>query len=1219
MDTPKAFIESIRREKFSIGVGRNQLAPDLDRAIRQLSVGLYQHDFHFIKELIQNAEDNAYEENVCPSLEFKLIQNDIARVGASATLLILNNERGLTRADVTALCSVGDSTKVGRRNEGFIGCKGVGFKSIFMICETAIIISNGYRIKFRQTASKDAGVGYIVPEWTEFPTDRRIQLACGSRSKLPTTIIILPIREGKVDLVRQQLKELSPEMILFLTRIRELIVADDTKDAANSVGFLKITRSEPISGITSDVCKFFEVTLGAERTSPCSDLEIHSYIIFQQSHPVTHPIKERKEMTGLTGFPFIIHADFLLTTSRESIRFDSPWKLGILDCIPANYELAFKILVRKAPQEVALLSTKLLNSKDAYQFLPYNTVDNAYRYNSAGRGENRQQRQKLCVGPQQSANLDYLEQVRTKIFQRLQKHCLVRTSMDIGNGCTVIRNAVAKACRQVMPMFLDILKGAAKSKHPAPSVVKRLPDGTKNPSRKFYIVDEYIQKKYANGLAALGVREMTEAEYETFLMDSQWLMDLPDKIYVQLLAFFALEMKVFDSRKASVTHLKKAKFLLLKEKFLSWDETVQLQRVGTVGRVSVVDHMGSLKCRYKYDIVGQRTVLLPPKLSKWPLLFSLSPGYARRFIALSDSYLVPVCPPAVNIVTSSPGEGSMLEFIKQSFDAVDLPAVRVPVCEHFPFLQPMDLEKSLLIMQWLKQFLPTRRTTKMENENDVFLTDLKSLDWVKTLHDGWQRPTSVFFFNSSFEKYFTALDLPFLDGSAYDPLGLNDLEAQFVFKELGVITDAAKGSASVAKYFSTCPADELDHKIVSRLYAYLSAVGWCDDDCGLEIWIPASDASTLPTWREPVECVISDRGGIFEESGRVAVLDKFYDSNLLPFFSGVLHVPEEASVGLYCEIWLKWSDTARKALDGLANEDNCLDASNDVLDEGDCSLLMPSSFRRDKVQHIFEKVLQRNWQESDEEEWLSFQLKAFLSLENSELSRSFQRAAKGKLNFAWLLPNLSPEELDRLVKLYSKMGVRKLSEHVKCDVRVPPNVWSKQVPRGEGLIKEGFLRSVLAYLCNTARNHDLWLADRQKIMSQLISATEIVVSDPFEISYSLDAEMLQFSSATVVRNAFAYYDQENGKLYYINNDHPLVQADLSKMAFNSQFANTISTSIFFPEHPELVAGLTMLLKLLCDSGFAMKAVAYELHAQNLVIFPEDEKLLMENMATRKPV
>ncbi|CAM6116735.1 unnamed protein product [Calypogeia fissa] len=55
MDSPKAFVEKIRREKFFIGAaeGKNALASDLDRALRQLSVDLYQHDFHFIKAVIQ--------------------------------------------------------------------------------------------------------------------------------------------------------------------------------------------------------------------------------------------------------------------------------------------------------------------------------------------------------------------------------------------------------------------------------------------------------------------------------------------------------------------------------------------------------------------------------------------------------------------------------------------------------------------------------------------------------------------------------------------------------------------------------------------------------------------------------------------------------------------------------------------------------------------------------------------------------------------------------------------------------------------------------------------------------------------------------------------------------------------------------------------------------------------------------------------------------------
>lgn len=75
--------------------------------------------------LLQNAEDNTYGENVQPSLEFVLTKEDVAKMGASATLLVLNNEVGLTFTDVDALCSVAKSTKTGKRNKGYIGYKGM--------------------------------------------------------------------------------------------------------------------------------------------------------------------------------------------------------------------------------------------------------------------------------------------------------------------------------------------------------------------------------------------------------------------------------------------------------------------------------------------------------------------------------------------------------------------------------------------------------------------------------------------------------------------------------------------------------------------------------------------------------------------------------------------------------------------------------------------------------------------------------------------------------------------------------------------------------------------------------------------------------------------------------------------------------------------------------------------------------------------------------------
>ncbi|CAM6081496.1 unnamed protein product [Calypogeia fissa] len=199
----KDFIEVIRREKFSIGSSNKQaVAPELHKALICLSTELYQNSMHFMKELIQNAEYNTYNKQVRPSLEFLLTNEDVADMGVSTTLLILNNERGLQTSDVEALCSVKNSTKTGKRDKGFIGCKGIGFKSVFMVSKTPIIISNGFRISFEDDPAEEADVGYIVPKWKETPTDVAILAACG-RDKLPNTVIILPLRHDKVALVRR--------------------------------------------------------------------------------------------------------------------------------------------------------------------------------------------------------------------------------------------------------------------------------------------------------------------------------------------------------------------------------------------------------------------------------------------------------------------------------------------------------------------------------------------------------------------------------------------------------------------------------------------------------------------------------------------------------------------------------------------------------------------------------------------------------------------------------------------------------------------------------------------------------------------------------------------------------------------------------------------------------------------------------------------------------
>jgi len=73
---------------------------------------------------VQNADDNNYPENVEPTLTFILQDSGIA---------VLNNERGFSAQNMRALCDVGNSTKKGS-NAGYIGKKGIGFKSVFRVC-----------------------------------------------------------------------------------------------------------------------------------------------------------------------------------------------------------------------------------------------------------------------------------------------------------------------------------------------------------------------------------------------------------------------------------------------------------------------------------------------------------------------------------------------------------------------------------------------------------------------------------------------------------------------------------------------------------------------------------------------------------------------------------------------------------------------------------------------------------------------------------------------------------------------------------------------------------------------------------------------------------------------------------------------------------------------------------------------------------------------------
>jgi sacsin len=104
MESPKEIIENISKIRFRIGwivltfrkIYKQiyKTVMNLKMARQELQVNSFRNP-HFILELIQNAEDNEYEDNVNPDIKF-IILNDKIKEGDNepkTILIIQNNEK----------------------------------------------------------------------------------------------------------------------------------------------------------------------------------------------------------------------------------------------------------------------------------------------------------------------------------------------------------------------------------------------------------------------------------------------------------------------------------------------------------------------------------------------------------------------------------------------------------------------------------------------------------------------------------------------------------------------------------------------------------------------------------------------------------------------------------------------------------------------------------------------------------------------------------------------------------------------------------------------------------------------------------------------------------------------------------------------------------------------------------------------------------------------
>lgn len=380
-------IEQIRRDKYGIGVEINSqnekmfsaLKKEISSCLLTLSNELYNKDMHFVLELIQNADDNLYQlsENE-PFIQFIIENNSIT---------LLNNEVGFSPKNIEAICAIGASTK-GKHQHGYIGRKGIGFKSVFTVTNSPFIKSNGYSIKFDITNNS---FGYIVPIWLN--SDESLHLddlvRSYTNSKSNITCIHLPLKSltererHKSHSLTKSFNDIQSSLLLFLNRLKSIRLFNNVYNTKsiyqrNDINENLIEIDETIENSNENVTKTNKKWLINRKTlivpekidKPNESIKSTDLCLAFPLYNHDYEILPKLDVYAYLplrsfNFKFIIQADFQVPASRQDLMHNSEWNEWLVEEIPQLFVDSINLFIQNYK------STNIVNGiKYFLKFIP---------------------------------------------------------------------------------------------------------------------------------------------------------------------------------------------------------------------------------------------------------------------------------------------------------------------------------------------------------------------------------------------------------------------------------------------------------------------------------------------------------------------------------------------------------------------------------------------------------------------------------------------------------------------------------------------------------------------------------------------------------------------------------------------------------------------------------------------------------------------------------